>query len=153
VAAYYFDSSAIVKRYVDEAGSDHVEAILDDPSHVIYTSRLTEVEVASAITRRGYGARLSDVAIDGTIREFQADFVGRYRALDVTREALTCAVAVAREHRLRGYDAVHLATALDLLGQGALRGVTHLTMVSADLALNAAAEAEGLASLNPAQGT
>jgi len=138
-----------VKRYVDELGSESVEALLDDPSHVIYTSRLAEVEVASAITRRGYGARLGEAAISTSIREFQEDFAERYRALDVTRELMTQAVLIAREHRLRGYDAMHLATACDLLRQGAAQHLDRLSLVSADAALNAAAEAEGIVALDP----
>jgi predicted nucleic acid-binding protein len=151
LAVYYFDSSAIVKRYVDEAGSDSVEALLADPSNVICASRLTEVEVASAITRRGYGARLSEAAISSNLRVFRMDFAERYWALDVTRELMDQAVSLAREHRLRGYDAMHLATARDLLRQGAAQHLDRLSLVSADAALNAAAEAEGIVALDPTQ--
>jgi uncharacterized protein len=153
LTVYYFDSSAIVKRYVDEQGSDYVEQLLSAPSHIIYTSCLAEVEVASAITRRGYGARLSEATISMNLREFQDDFDERYRALDVTRELMRQAVQMARKHRLRGYDAMHLATARDLLLQGTRHALPRVTMVSADGDLNAAAEAEGIGFLNPTEGT
>ena len=87
------------------------------------------------------------------LREFQDDFSERYRALDVTRELMQQAVQIAREYRLRGYDAMHLATARDLLTQGARHALLRVTMVSADGDLNAAAEAEGIGFLNPTDGT
>jgi uncharacterized protein with PIN domain len=52
VADYFFDSSALVKAYIDEAGTNWVRTILDDPQHRISISALAEVEVTSALTRR-----------------------------------------------------------------------------------------------------
>jgi uncharacterized protein len=52
VIAYFFDSSAIVKRYLSENGSDWVAAIADRTSSVrIYMAAITGVEVVAAITR------------------------------------------------------------------------------------------------------
>jgi predicted nucleic acid-binding protein len=48
VADYFFDSSALVKAYIDEAGTNWVRTILDDPQHRISISALAEVEVTSA---------------------------------------------------------------------------------------------------------
>ena len=47
----YFDSSALVKRYIEEKGSDKVNALLEEKS-VAATSRLTYAEILAAITRR-----------------------------------------------------------------------------------------------------
>ena len=47
---HYFDASALVKRYVRETGSQTVRRLL--ATGVAATSRLSEVEVASAIARR-----------------------------------------------------------------------------------------------------
>ena len=53
MAAYFFDTSAIVKRYADERGSAWVQQLADPAlNHSIYLARITEVEVTSAIIRR-----------------------------------------------------------------------------------------------------
>ena len=50
----------------------------------------------------------------------------------------------ARKHRLRAYDAVQLAVALDVHQRQHDAGLGTVTLISADQALNAAALAEGL---------
>ena len=59
------------------------------------------------------------------------------------------AMRLADHHRLRGYDAIHLAAAL--LVRDALRaqGITELTFVTADLEQATAARAEGLFTDDP----
>src|SRR4029450_10005617 len=51
--AYYFDTSAMAKRYVVEVGSAWVQAIVTQQSgQTIYTSVLTQPELVSALRRR-----------------------------------------------------------------------------------------------------
>ena len=60
MAAYFFDSSAIVKRYISETGSGWVTSMSDiSTNNRIYIARITAVEVVSAITRRKRGGSLS----------------------------------------------------------------------------------------------
>lgn len=47
----YFDSSALVKRYVEEPGSDRVNSILANAG-IVTTSKLTYPEILSAFARR-----------------------------------------------------------------------------------------------------
>ena len=50
---YYMDSSCLVKRYVNEIGSEWVLSITDPVAgNEIYTVRITGVEVVSAVSRR-----------------------------------------------------------------------------------------------------
>jgi hypothetical protein len=47
------DSSGLVKRYVDEAGSDWVRAIVDPASaNIVSIADITRAEVTSALARR-----------------------------------------------------------------------------------------------------
>ena len=56
MAVYFFDSSAIVKRYLIEAGTKWVISIADlAAGNEIYLARITFVEVISAITRKALG--------------------------------------------------------------------------------------------------
>jgi uncharacterized protein len=53
MADYFFDTSALVKRHVDEVGSPWVKSLVRAKAgHTLYIARITAVEVTSAITRR-----------------------------------------------------------------------------------------------------
>ena len=64
---YYFDTSAVVKHYHQEAGAAEVHRIITDPTAVCIVSRLTLTEVQRAFARR---ARTQAITADelGTLR-------------------------------------------------------------------------------------
>jgi predicted nucleic acid-binding protein len=145
VADYFFDSSALVKAYIAEAGTHWVRTILDDPQHRISISALAEVEVISALTRRFNEGDLTQLEVDQACDELSQD-CATYFVVDITGQILEAAVSNARNYSLRAYDAVQLASAIAvrtalLVTQG---NVPHFTLVSADNALNDAARLEGL---------
>jgi predicted nucleic acid-binding protein len=155
VVSYYFDSSGLVKRYVAEVGSNWVISLTDPAAgNRIYVANITGVEVTAAINKR---VRMGDInPADATtaITNFQNDLANQYNALLVTDQILTNATALTNNYKLRAYDAVQLAVALELnqqiLGLGLpVAGVLSLTLISADNDLNIAALAEGLAVDNP----
>ena len=53
MTSYYFDTSALAKRYVVEVGSSWVQGIVTQQSgQTNYTSVLTQPEIVSALQRR-----------------------------------------------------------------------------------------------------
>lgn len=80
MAECFFDSSALVKAYIAETGTDWVRAILNDPQHRITISALAEVEVTSALTRRFKEGDLTQIELDQACDELGQDcnlFVGQ----------------------------------------------------------------------------
>jgi hypothetical protein len=58
MAAFFFDTSGIVKRYVQEIGTAWVQHTANPtPGNVVYLARISAVEVPSRAWRRGVGAR------------------------------------------------------------------------------------------------
>lgn len=117
-----------------------------DPTagHHLYLVSITGVEVIAAVTRR---MRRGDIAAaDGAVAvaQFRQDVAQRYRLLDLILSLVTRAMTLAEIHSLRGYDAVQLATAVEVRVRGLTLGLPALTLVSADGELNTAAQAEGL---------
>lgn len=150
MAAYFLDTSAVVKRYIQETGSAWVRAIADHlASHLIYLARITDVETTSAIIRRQRGGSLSAPDAAATLRQFRQDLVLGYRIIDVTSVMLSAANSIVEKHGLRAYDAVQLAAAVGLNNQRVAAGTGAVTLVSADQELNAAASAEGLSVDDP----
>lgn len=150
MAGFFCDSSAIVKRYVNETGSNFVDGLTDLKSgNVILLARITRVEVTSAIARRLKNASLTTAAAQNALAAFQHDLTNNYFTVEITPVLLTSAMSLATKHALRGYDAVQLAAALETNDERIANTLTPLTLLSADTELNAAAQAEGLNIENP----
>ncbi len=125
----YVDSSALIKRYVDEEDSEAADALLlSDPEWV--TGQHTYVEVALAIHRRLGEAerRVASAAFD---RDWQRTFIV---ALDgvVCRRAAELGVATGS----RSLDALHLAAAERVGGRS-------IVIVTFDVRLGQAARSLG----------
>jgi predicted nucleic acid-binding protein len=150
VAALFFDTSGIVKRYVNEIGTPWVlDLIAPTMGNRIYVARITGVEVVSAVVRRQRGGSLSTEEAALLLGRFRHDFTTQYRVVGMTPALLTQAMVLAETHALRGYDAVQLSAALLLNTRRLARGLPAPTLVSSDAELNAAATAEGLIVENP----
>jgi uncharacterized protein len=114
----YVDASALVKRYVMEAGSKEVIALLD-ASAAVATALVSRAEVAAAFARAVRVGVLADDAGRRAQRRFSRDWPDLVR-VPITEALVARAETLAWEHALRGYDAVQLAAALawhDALGQ------------------------------------
>lgn len=150
MATYFFDSSALAKRYVNELGTAWVTGLLAATAgHQIYLARITGVEVIAAIRRRARSGSLTAVAAAAAILLFRQEFAVLFDMVAVSRRLVMRAMDLAEQHPLRGYDAVQLAAALRVNAQRLRQGFSPLTLVSADASLNAAARAEGLAVDDP----
>lgn len=152
---YYVDSSALVKRYCPEIGSVWVKSLMTPSAgYVITFSELTLAEVAAAIAakaRAPYPQNISLAERDKVLADFLTHCAKQYILFAVERSIVDQAVRLTQRHRLRGYDAIHLATAL-AINAGLLKNkLPHLAFLSADTDLLKAASSEGLATDNPNQ--
>lgn len=106
----YFDTSALVKGYVEEAGSREVHALLDDKAIISGSAIITQVEMAAALQK---AVRLYN-ASEAPIAETWQDFLEDWRAftrIQVSEALVVRASRISFDYKLRGYDAVHLAAA------------------------------------------
>jgi predicted nucleic acid-binding protein len=134
----YFDTSALVKCYITELGSDWARTLLENERPNVFTSLMTAVEAACTFARRQREGVLSSDDHHQLLIVFDYDFAYRYNVLGVE----PIVIDTARH-------AVHLATAW-LLNEELLRAEkSSLTFVCADERLIAIAQAEGLLTDNP----
>ena len=150
MTTYYMDTSALAKRYIDEAGSDWVRTTLRQlPSPSVIVVNLAIVEMTSALTRRRRDGLLTPLEYAHIQDAFRSDCLNEYRIVAAVDSILDEANRLLEQHLLRAYDAVHLATAVvanrRLLGER----LAPLTFLSADDRLNDAASAEGITVDNP----
>lgn len=106
----YLDASALVKRYVAEAGTAEVAALVRQ-AEALGTAIISRAEVAAAL---GKAARVKLVARDraaAALAAFAEEWNDLIR-LQLGEAIVARAAALAWDRGLRGYDAVHLAAAL-----------------------------------------
>jgi uncharacterized protein len=112
----YVDSSALLKRYIDEHDSDVAVRLLDaDP--VLVTSWVTIVEVRRNV------ARLVEPSVRSAVLRQVDDDMDGFALISVTETTARSAAAIAETLGVRSLDAIHLASAQRLQIAG-LRFVT-----------------------------
>ena len=148
MALLYLDASALVKLYVDEPGSERMmELASEDADHDLAICSIAQVEFHAAIWKRLRTGESNEVAVRQAAKSFEDEFRGAFLLCPVDDRTLDLASAMVPQHGLRAYDATQLAACLVLetrMGESP-------TFVCADRRLLAAAEAEGLAVLDPNQ--
>jgi predicted nucleic acid-binding protein len=144
---YYADTSALIKRHVAETGSEQVALLA--ANHLLFTSRLSQIEVYSALNRRVREGRLSAIDYKSIVVDFDSLCDTEYQLVEINRGIVNRTRQLLEQHPLRAYDAVQLATAL-LTNEALLdSGIPPLTFLCADDRLLAAASGEGLSTANP----
>ncbi len=103
MAVYFVDSSALVKRYVQEAGTSWVRSLTHrGAANLIYLARITAVEVTSAVARSRKGRTLTSPRASSILYRFRKHFAGRYLVVDATPALLDHAMRLANAQALSG---------------------------------------------------
>jgi uncharacterized protein len=151
VSHFYLDASAVVKRYSPETGTAWVKSLTDPGAgHTIVLGEITLAEVAAAIAakhRAPDGITVEER--NNAVALFLSHCMTDYELIAINRSIIDRAVNLTLNHKLRGYDAVQLATALVANEALTAADLAPLIFVAADADLVAAASAEGLDTENP----
>lgn len=143
---YYLETSALVKYYVTEPGSTWVRQSVDDESNVIFTAEIAITEVSAALGVIARIGRVSRRMCDELWGKFKQDVLTRFELLPTHRVIINRAADLCQRYPLRGFDAVQLASGLELqrtLAESE-EGI-RVTFVSGDDRAVDAAKAEGFA--------
>lgn len=134
---HFLDTSALVKRYVTEPGSDQIRRLLRRNIEIAL-ARITEAEAYAAIAR---AVRMNVLDDDDRNRAFEqiAEDVAAARVVEIRRSVVSTVRDLVVRWPLRGYDAIQLACALRLQSENLA-----VTFWCADDALANAARGEGM---------
>ena len=151
--AYFLDSSAIVRLYVVEPGSQTVRELFrgaraDPPRAKLCTCDLALPETVSALQQISSGPNaarrgLSTAAYRRSLPQVRLNILDEEAAVRIAASGcMLLAADVVERRKVRGADAVHIAAALTAR-ETLVEGIS-LTFVSADVRQCLAAEQEGL---------
>ena len=150
MSTLYMDTSALVKYYIDETGSDWLRSLIDsDPRPVILSSQLLIAEVTSAFHRRLRERTMGAATVQNLQNAFRRDCLFQYTLQPINMPIINLATDLLARHRLRTLDALHYSWLRPANQVLASSRVPTLTFICADNRLNTAATAEGLAIDNP----
>jgi predicted nucleic acid-binding protein len=127
----------LVKRYVEEPGTDVVRNLLREG--VVTTARFSQTEIASALARRCREGAFSEAERDRALVALHADFAAIF-LVELTAAVISKSVGLLVRRILRAADALQLASCLELRERLSLPVV----FVAWDGRLVDAARAEGL---------
>lgn len=145
-ASAYLDTSALLKLYIEEDGTDRVTHVVEDAEDgQVVILDLAPVEARSAIRRRQREGDIDGADADRVLRRIEDDASSLFLVQPSTSAVMEEAARLIERHPLRAYDALQLAGCL-VVRQGMPGPVT---FVCADGRLCEAAANEGLTTLNP----
>lgn len=148
----YLDTSALIKLYAEEPETEEVRDAVEE-ARVVAVSEIGYVEARSALARRELEGSFSTEEHDEAAEQLERDFREYYLLRSVSGVTIARAGGLTRRHSLRAYDAVHLATALDLREEARrlptdrqqLATELQIRLMSYDSSLHKAAQGEHLA--------
>lgn len=108
----YFDTSALVKLYIEEDGSDIVNDYTDKAT-IVSTSRIAYAEALSAFVRCRDEKVLSKKDYNKCITSFKSDWE-MYFVIEASEKVVKIAGDLIENHSIRGFDSIHLASAMVL---------------------------------------
>lgn len=145
---YLLDTSTLVKRYLNEAGSAYIRRLFQTPGIIFYQTFLTPLETASALYRRHRAGQLSIEELSLLLKSYAIHSREEYLLLPYSQSLMDTAGSLIARYPLRALDAIQLASALKLRDT-LPTDAPSLIFLSADDRLVTAARQEHLQAVNP----
>lgn len=146
MVVYYLDTSAILKRYRTEKGTEVVEALYGLPDVFLVTSHFACLEVEAVSAKLLKGKSLTEEAYDALLNAFAADLGDPLYAVPLTSRIVNEAIEAARQYAVRAPDAIHIASGLAVQS---VSGGDDFFFVSSDKEQLSAASSAGMQTLDP----
>jgi len=147
LALYYLETSALVKLYVREPGTERLLSLADrSGDNQLAILALAQVEFRSAVRRRERNGEIPALVATQLLEVFKRHVEGRFITQAVTDFVLDLASMLVDRYALRAFDAVQLAGYVALKTSA---GADVPVFVCADQELLTAARQEGIPILDP----
>ncbi|MCX9013038.1 MAG: type II toxin-antitoxin system VapC family toxin [Candidatus Methanoperedens sp.] len=139
---YFLDTSALVKRYHAEKGTNVIDRIFSEEDKAIVISSICITEMVSALNRKKEEKVISKEDLDVALSKFFHDAIKDFLILELDDGHIKDSIVLVLKRSLRTLDALQLAVAI---GLKELKPI----FVCADKKLASVAEKEGIEAINP----
>ena len=152
MSVFFFDSSALVKRYVWEQGTGWVRSLCaPTAANSLLVSVIMPVEIISAVSRRRREGTVTPRAAQAVRLLLHRHLQREYRVIELAAPILQRAQDLLEQQPLRAYDAIQLASALEANARLLAGGLAPLIFVAADTRLLTIGTLVGLSGEDPTQ--
>ncbi len=143
---FYFDTSALAKRYSQEKGSNAVNKLIETKDNIIIIGNIAITELYAALSKKLRTREITLQDLQYAIYLFEADIAkGTYKFLEIDNQTIKNSKMLILSHpNLRAYDSIHLALALELLK-------LNPTVVTSDSILLETCKLENLKVIDPSK--
>ncbi|TAL37476.1 MAG: PIN domain-containing protein [Spirochaetes bacterium] len=111
----YFDTSAMIKKYIDEKGSGNVDRLFED-AQAIYVSTIAEIEALSTLRRLVKDSVINDEDFRYLKSEIQSD-MRYFNVIDIDDQIKKHAIELIEKYQLKSLDSLQLGTAVYVNGE------------------------------------
>ena len=139
---YFFDTSALVKRYYKEPGTELVDELIESEASTAISS-LSIIETVSAFRRKYNQEEITEVEMNSLLSEFFSEALNDFLIIPLEESALQFSFNLVIEEDLRTLDSLQLSAALSVDSE------EDPIFVCADDKLVSTAENYGLETINP----
>ena len=134
----YLDTSALLKLYIEEEGREVVVGVVAS-GELLATSIVAYAEARAGLARTWREGDFTGSEYRNAVSDLERDW-SRFILIRVSERTAYHAGQLAEQHALRGFDAIHLASALHLAER-----FDELGFLAFDRRLTSAASEAGLA--------
>jgi len=145
----FFDTSALVKAYIDEPGSDAVRELLRDGNERLVLSDHVAVETLATLAYKRRDQAINSSRYKRARAAFFEDYGREFLLAPVTQEVVHTAMQLAHDHRKLGVgsiDLIHIATAMQIRAEWSPPSIT---VACADRSMRLLASAAGFQVFDP----
>ncbi len=143
---FYLETSALVKLYVHEAGTESMLELVARPDTRLAVATIARVELRSALRRRQRAGEFAADVVDGILSRVDRDLADLFLVQPIDAVVVERALGIVDRRGLRAHDALQLAACAIL---GSTLTEEPLVFASADRELVSAADAEKMDTLDP----
>lgn len=140
----FFDTSALVKRYYDEEGTEKIDELVESEDSQVVISSLSIIETTSAFKRKQNRGNISEEDVDQLLSSFFQEALDEFVIVPLEESSLQFSFDLVLKQDLRTLDSLQLSTATTVSQE-----TDEFSFVCADSELASTGEANGLSVINP----
>lgn len=140
----FFDTSALVKRYAEERGTETVDKLIDDSDTIVFITSLSVVEMTSAFRRKHNRGGVTEETMISLVSAFFDEALAEFVIVPMDEALFNWSFELILEDDLRTLDSLQLAAALSLSADR-----SELQFICADETLVSIARSRGLDATDP----
>ncbi len=149
---FYFDASALVKRYTEEIGSDKIDFLFQNvPSNRLMCLAIGVAEVFSICVRKRNDGRITRHHFEQAVGYLDNEVINiesNFETIPAENGLIWKSIGLMDTHSINSVDAILLCSALDI-ADDLRKKKNELVLIASDQRLLRAAQTEGLLCFNP----